>query len=305
MSPSTRQGALYALLTVLLWSSLGVGLKLAVSRIGGYSATVYMIFCSTLALLAYLGLRRRLHVALAELRRLPIFFVQAGAIGLGLHQILYLTGYTLLPASQVVIIHYLWPLTMVAISALLFREPTRRLSVVFVCLGFVGLCIAILRESTLQLDLSAGVLITFAGSFCWALFSVMIKHRSFDIDTGMLLFHVFGLLLLLVMVPFYGLRTDLRWSEVLGFLYLGIFPTAISYLLWNRALRLAPTALCSNISLLMPVLSLIAIRLILDEPLRANQLAGFAIILLSVFLNLHLVQRREEISEPAARDPTN
>ena len=47
---ATQRGVLYALLTVGLWSTLGVGLKLAVSRVGGFPATVYIILFSTIAL---------------------------------------------------------------------------------------------------------------------------------------------------------------------------------------------------------------------------------------------------------------
>ncbi len=286
MMSNLRRGILYAVLTTLLWSSLGVGLKLAVSRVGGYVATVYIIAISTVTMLVYLVAVGKVGRVTTDFRNLPRFFISTGVIGLGLHQVLYLTGYSLLPASQVVIIHYLWPLTMVALTALLFRERTTATSLGFVMLGFIGLYVVIANGSWLRVDLSKGVAITFAGSFCWALFSALIKHREFDVEVGTFLFHVFGLAFLLALAPLYGLTLDVRWTELLGFAYLGIFPTAISYVLWNRALRLARTSLCSNIVLLMPVLSLVWIRLILREAMTIYQLAGFAIIIASVFLNL-------------------
>ncbi len=282
----TRLGIIYALLTVALWSTLGVGLKLAVAHVGSFAATVYVILFSTVSLLGYLLLVGKARALGAVFRGNPLFFIVTGVIGLGVHQVLYLTGYGLLPASQVIIIHYLWPLTMVVLSIVLFRERTTLASTVFVVIGFLGLCVAVTRGSTLRIDLSAGVVITFLGSFCWALFSVLIKHREFDVDVGMFLFHVFGLAFLAALIPAFGFTFELTGEELLGLVYLGVFPTAISYILWNHALRLARTSLCSNIVLLMPVLSLILIRLILKEDLTAFQLVGFVMILGSVFLNL-------------------
>lgn len=286
----THKGIACAVLTMLLWSTLAVGLKLGVSRIGGFSATVHMIGIATVALLVYLLATGKAGQIMPTLRRMPVFFVGTGLIGLGLHQVLYLTGYSLLPASQVVIIHYLWPLTMVVLSAMVFRERIRALSVLFVIVGFVGLYVSVARGTLLTVDLSSGVIITFVGSFCWALFSVLIKHREFDVEVGMFLLHVFGLAFLIALIPVYGLTVDLRLGEVLGFAYLGIFPTALSYILWNRALRLAPTSVCSNIVLLVPVLSLVWIRLVLAEAVSVYQLVGFVMIMGSMFLNLRYAQ---------------
>lgn len=291
-----RKGILYALLTALLWSTLGFALKLAVSRIGSFAVTVYMIGSSAVVLLVYLIVIGKAGRIVAAWRRMPLFFIYTGLTGLGLHQILYMTGYSLLPASQVIIIHYLWPLTMVAMSAVIFRERVKALSVLFVVMGFCGLYVAVAKGTLLDIDLNRGVIITFLGSACWALFSVLIKHRQFDVDVGTFLFHVFGLVFLAALSPAYELTIDLTPGEVLGLIYLGVFPTAIAYILWNRALRLAPTSLCSNIVLLMPVLSLIWIRLILREDLTVYQLAGFAMILASVFLNLRY-------ASPESTDP--
>ncbi|MBN1347426.1 MAG: DMT family transporter [Phycisphaerae bacterium] len=293
MSPS-RRGAACALLTVLLWSTLGVGLKLAVSRVGGFVATVYIIGLSTIAMYAYLVAVGKAGRIVAHFETMPTFFLATGFVGLGLHQVLYLTGYSLLPASQVVIIHYLWPLTMVVLSTLVFREPTTRSAVGFVILGFLGLYVVISKGTWLRIDLSTGVIIVFCGSFCWALFSVLIKHKAFDVEIGTFLFHVFGLVFLASLIPVFGFTFDITWKELLGFAYLGVFPTALSYILWNHALRLARTSLCSNIVLLMPVLSLVWIKLVLKEVISVWQLIGFAMILGSVFLNLRYGGLRDD-----------
>lgn len=73
--------------------------------------------------------------------------------------------------------------------------------------------------------------------------------------------------------------------------YLGIFPTAVGFILWNKALRMIPTGRSSNCALLVPILSLIFIAAILKEHITSAQALGMAIVLLSVFLNVRLAGR--------------
>ena len=83
----TRLGIIYALLTVALWSTLGVGLKLAVTHVGSFATTVYVIFFSTVSLLGYLLLIGKARALGAVFRGKPLFFVVTGVIGLGAHQV--------------------------------------------------------------------------------------------------------------------------------------------------------------------------------------------------------------------------
>ena len=74
--------------------------------------------------------------------------------------------------------------------------------------------------------------------------------------------------------------------------YLGIFPTAVAFIFWNKALRMIPTGRSSNCALLVPILSLICITIVLKERIAPLQAVGIAIVLTSVFLNVRLAGRQ-------------
>lgn len=283
---NNKKGIIFAIIAVFLWATLGVGFKLAVSRIDSFVVTVYVGFFATLALLVNLIIKKKINSLFESFHKNWVFFIVVGIIGLGIQQILYLKGYQLLPASQVVILFYLYPLLMVLLSGLFFKERTSLKSYLFILLGFIGVYILISKGTLLTINLSTGVIVTLLAALSWALFSVLIKHKKFDIDIGMFLFNLFGLIFLALMIPLFSFTFKILTNELIGMIYLGIFPTAIAFVIWNKSLHLIKTHICSNIALLTPLISLILIAIILKEEIHISQLIGLVIILISVFLNL-------------------
>jgi len=283
----SAKGTIYATLAVLLFATLGTGFKLSVARLDGYSVAVYMGVFAVLALLINLFLTGKARTILPEFRRMPRFFVLTGIIGLGLQQLLCIKSYEHLPAAQVVILTYSYPLMMIVLARLVYRERSSLRSVGFVLLGFAGVIVLISGGTFQHIDLSAGVFLSLACAFSFALFCVLIKHARFDIGVGMFLFNLSGLLFLLLLMPFYGFTWQLTAPQLLVLVYLGVFPTAVAFLLWNRALQLIRTSHSSNFALLTPVLSLVFITLILGEQIVPFQVVGMVIIVGAVFLNLN------------------
>ena len=107
--------------------------------------------------------------------------------------------------------------------------------------------------------LSIGVAVALGTAFSFALFCVLIKHASFSVTPGMFLLNLFGLLFLLCLLPLYPMQWSISGTDMLLMAYLGIFPTAVAFILWNRALRMIPTGRSSNCALLVPILSLVCI----------------------------------------------
>lgn len=286
------KGTLYALLAVAMFATLGTGFKLAVTRMDSYSVVVWMGIWATAALFVFLLREGRVNFIAVELRQRPLFFPLAGVIGLGVQQILCLRTYELIPASQAVILHYTYPLMMLLLSRLLFREKSGWRALCCVALGFVGVCVLVVSGGGLgDVRLSIGVVVGLGTAFSFALFCVLIKHASFSVTAGMFLFNLFGLLFLLCLLPLYPVRWAVSLADMALLAYLGVFPTAVAFILWNKALRMIPTGRSSNCALLVPILSLAIISLILKEHIAAMQAVGMAIVLTSVFLNVRLARR--------------
>jgi drug/metabolite transporter (DMT)-like permease len=285
------KGMLFALLAVSQFATLGTCFKLAVARLDGYVVTVWMGLFATLALLVYLGATGRLAAVRDEFRRAPLFFALTGMVGLGLQQLLCLKSYQYLPAAQTVVLHYTYPLFMILLGRLIFRERTTKASLFCVLAGFAGVYLVLSRGKGLAFDANVGLLYCFGTAISFALFCLLLKHRSFDAVAGMCLFNLFGLLFLLVLIPCYGFSVDLTRRELLMLAYLGVFPTAIAFIFWNRSLQLSRTGSVGNFALLVPPLSLALISLVLREPMEPVQLAGMALVVGSVCVNARLSTR--------------
>jgi drug/metabolite transporter (DMT)-like permease len=286
-----NKGILYAFLSVILWATLGTGYKLTISRLDAFSVAIYVGIFTTASLLAYLVMVNKTRRIVTEFKGKMLFFIGAGILGAGIQQICYLKAYEYLPASQVVIIYYLFPLVMVVFSAFIFKEKTTLLSFIFVALGFVGVYVVVAKGTWLRIDLSLGVVLAILTPLFGALFSALLKHKEFDVEVGAFLFNLFGLVFLAALTPWFNIHWDATWRENLGMLFIAIFPSAIGLVIWNRALRLVSTGICSNIILLTPILSVALIFAVLKEPMVVSQLAGMMIIVGSVFLNLRFGEK--------------
>lgn len=286
------KGTLFALLAVAMFATLGTGFKMAVTRMSSYSVVVWIAIWATLTLFCFLVQEKRVGSIVVEFRQRPFFFPVAGIVGLGVQQFLCLKTYEYIPASQAVILHYTYPLMMLLLSWLLFREKSDWWAFCCVVLGFVGVFVLVSAGGGVgDLRLSIGVAVALGTAFSFALFCVLIKHASFSVTPGMFLMNLFGMLFLLCLLPLYPMQWSISGTDMLLMAYLGIFPTAVAFILWNRALRMIPTSRSSNCALLVPILSLVCITLVLKERIGPMQALGMAIVLVSVFLNVRLTGR--------------
>jgi len=265
---------------------------MAVTRMSSYSVVVWIAIWATLTLFCFLVREQRVGSIGTEFRQRPFFFPIAGIVGLGVQQFLCLKTYEYIPASQAVILHYSYPLMMLLLSWLLFREKSDWWALCCVVLGFAGVYVLVSAGGGLgDVRMSVGVTVALGTAFSFALFCVLIKHASFSVTPGMFLLNAFGLLFLLCLLPLYPMQWSIPGTDMLLMAYLGIFPTAVAFILWNRALRMIPTGRSSNCALLVPILSLVCITVVLKERIDLRQALGMAIVLISVFLNVRMAGR--------------
>ena len=79
--------------------------------------------------------------------------------------------------------------------------------------------------------------------------------------------------------------TDL-WSgqALLAFLYLGIFPSFLSFLLWNRSIRTFGPGRASLVYNTLPLFAVMLSEIFLGETLRAYQIVGGVVIIAGVVI---------------------
>ncbi|MBI4144022.1 EamA family transporter [Candidatus Woesearchaeota archaeon] len=286
MAKKFYMGLIYAFLAVLLLSTIGTSFKFLVSNLDSFSVAIYTQLFATIALFVYLLITDKTKRVITEFLKHPWFFVIAGIIGLGIQQITYIKAFSLLPAAEVVIIFYMYPLLMVLLSSIIFRERTNPRAYIFILLGLIGVYTLISKGQNVSISLNFGIIMVILASLSWALFSVMIKHTTFDVEIGMFLFNLFGLVFLSLAIPFFGITNSMSQITFFGLIYMAVFPTALAFVFWNKCLHILSTSLCSSIALLIPLLSVLLISLILKEQLGISHVIGLFLITSSVLLSI-------------------
>ncbi|OUL34651.1 hypothetical protein BV372_13540 [Nostoc sp. T09] len=280
------KGLVSALFAILIWATMGVTFKLTVPNLDSFTTSVYVTFLATCILGINIVVQKKVQILRKEWNKQQFFFVIAGIVGLGIPQICCFKAYQLLPASQVVGVFYIYPLLMTLFAAFWFHERLSRKSILLLIVGFIGVYLLIAQNQLLGIQLNLGTAVTLIAAATWAFFCVLTQHKQFDSIVGMFLFNGFGFLFLLGLIPAFGLTWTLTITEWLGIIYLAVFPTAIASLLWNQALHLNSTQICSMLALLTPLFSVMLNVAILHESIVPTQLAGFILLLGSVALNL-------------------
>jgi drug/metabolite transporter (DMT)-like permease len=283
-----KRGVFYVLLVALLWSTVGVASKFAVRDMSFLAVALYVGVFATVFLFINLVIRKKTSSIRAEFSKQPAFFLFNGVIGFGLQQVVYMKAYAVQSAAQTVIIYYFYPLLMIILAAVLFGEKTSARSGLLVFLGFLGVCVVVSHGNLSQFQFTFGALFAFCAALCWALFSVLVKHRKFDIEIGMFLFSLFGEVFLTALIPLWGFDPRLTLPQAGVLFYLAAFTMAIGFVLWNKALHLTRTSVCANIALMVPLVSILLISFILKERLDVFLLIGLVLIVGSAFITMHL-----------------
>jgi drug/metabolite transporter (DMT)-like permease len=79
--------------------------------------------------------------------------------------------------------------------------------------------------------------------------------------------------------------THVSLATWLAILYLGVGPSALNYLLWNRALRVLDASAVANFLNLVPLIGVASATIFLGEALLPTQLLGGALVLAGVWLS--------------------
>ena len=225
-------------------------------------------------------------------RELP--FVCCGLTGLTFYSILenYALEFSL--ASTVGLIIASAPM-FTALLLWLCRRSRRPGPAFFIgfCLAMAGIALISLAEGEAFDSNPLGILLSLAAAICWGGYSVCLEWAQAssglsELQSTRKIFF-WGLLFTLPFLWADGLAPDLtRFAQpaLLGnTLYLGIGASALCFLAWNKASALIGPVATNVYLYLMPVITVAASALILQEPVTLLTLAAIALILAGLALS--------------------
>jgi drug/metabolite transporter (DMT)-like permease len=218
----------------------------------------------------------------------PILFF--GTCGTVLYNAVGYVGIKQTTATNAVLFQSVTPALIPLIAFLIFRDRIRVRTIVGLALSFLGVLAIVLRlepRALLTLGANPGDLWLLANVALWALYTACLRWKPGNLSplAFMLAVMLAGMLtgLPATLVDYAaGGRFEPTWGSVLGTLYLGLFPSVICYVMWNRGVAEVGPARAGVYLHLIPLFGALMAVALLGEELHLYHLVGIALILLGI-----------------------
>ncbi|CDQ21208.1 DMT family transporter [Halobacillus karajensis] len=184
------------------------------------------------------------------------------------------------------------------------KERLTKLQLAGVFLSFCGALGVVINGNIWQLvkmNWNIGDIIMVGAIICWAVYSMIVKEVVH-------LFPPLGVLLvmtgisLIVLIPFVtlewislGVPPLWNFSNIIGFLYLGIFPSLIALLFYNHAVAHLGASKASIFLNLLPVFTMAGAYIWLGDEISMVQIIGAGTVILGVVFTTRPQKVKEKI----------
>jgi drug/metabolite transporter (DMT)-like permease len=274
--------------TMLLWGTSAVVIK-AVPTSGLTTASYRLWFVIPVMLLTLL--------APAVRRRLDRNWLVSSLIGgllFAIHQALYFVSLKLTSVTNVTIIGALQPALVLLLAGPLFGEAATSASIVWSLVAFAGTTLVVFGSDHGGASSYLGDAMAFANLFAFTSYFLASKQfrlrlAAWDYVVGMTT--VSGVAILSLAL---ATSQDLSPPPLAGLAalaWLAVFPGTLGHVLTNWAHAHVSAFVSSMILLAVPVVAAAAAHVWLDEHISPLQLAGGAIVLLSIAVIIRSTQR--------------
>jgi drug/metabolite transporter (DMT)-like permease len=294
--------------TLLLWASAFAGIRAAMRLtpagapgVGGYGPgqVALLRFLTASAVLAVFGVLTRMRMPAR--RDLPVI-AAAGVLGITIYHACLNIGEVTVTAGAASLLIAAGPVFTALLATAFLRERLTWQGWLGVLVAFGGVALISLGQGG-GFRFEPGALIILLAALSTAAFFIVAKrplrhYTSLEFTSYSIWA---GTIPLLVFLP--GLVRqfpEAAPSATLAIVYLGVFPAAIAYLLWNYALARMPASLVSSFLYLSPVLAMAIAWVWLGEVPNVLTIVGGAIAIGGVIL----VQTRGRPATPAVQTDT-
>jgi len=278
---------LYAFGTVLLWSTVASAFKITLRYLDVVPLLFYSSITSTLTFLIYLIFSKKLNLFKTLTKKDFLRSALLGFLNPFLYYIILFKAYSLLPAQQAQPINFIWPITLVLLSAPLLNQKIRPRDILAVIISFIGVFIISTRGnlSGFKSTNPAGVLLALSSTIIWSLFWIYNIKDERDEAIRLFLNFLFGSAFIFLSMLFFTKLKVPGLKGALGAVYIGLFEMGITFLLWLKTLKLSKTtAHVANLIFLAPFFSLGVISIMVGEKILLSTVIGLIFIVGGIIL---------------------
>jgi len=274
-------------LCAVLWSSNVIVAKLIADDIPPFTLSLGR---NLVAFLASLPLALMERPTSAAFRENALTLLIAGSIGTGFFNALVYHGLATTSAINAVMVMSLVPAVVPAISFVLVRERLHRAQALGIVLSLLGVLWIVTQGQPAALffqQLVIGDAQMFCAMLCWSTYTVLVRRRSSALGPYTFFSGVVAVacLALLPFAVWEWRATNLQVpsSAWLAVVYIGIVPSGIAMILFNRAVQVVGANLAGVFQHLVPICGTLMAIGFLGERFGAYHAAGGALIAAGIF----------------------
>jgi drug/metabolite transporter (DMT)-like permease len=274
---------------MLVWASAFPGIRAGLAEFAPLQLILVRFTISAMVLLLICLWTRQRWPDTADLPR----FIALGLLGITVYQIPLNYGQLTVPSGTASLIINTAPLWAAIFSFLQLRERLTNRQIGGLGLGFLGVAmIAVGQEKSLSAGPGIGLILlaALAHSASFIIQKPLLQKYSPLVVTTLTL--CFGVLPLIPWAPgAYQALTLAHWKTTGTVIYLGLFPSALAYVLWNRVVAKLPVSRAASFLYLIPPMSMLMAWFWHGEIPTWMSVGGGALALMGVAI---VLQKREE-----------
>jgi drug/metabolite transporter (DMT)-like permease len=216
--------------------------------------------------------------------------------GTGLHNAFGYVGLQYTTATNGVMLNSAIPIMIIVLAWVVYRETITRRQALGVGISLAGILAIVARGDPAvlaTLEMNKGDLIVLAGMVFWAAYTVFLRLKPPGLP-GLAMLACCGCLGVVLLFPFFVFemafldgRVEFTPATVGAMLYVGIFPSFVGYVFWNRGVAEVGSTVAGIFVHLMPAFGALLAWIFLDERIYAYHLVGIALILVGIALTTH------------------
>jgi drug/metabolite transporter (DMT)-like permease len=200
-------------------------------------------------------------------------------------------------ALNAALVNALNPGTIVVFSVILLGERLTKLNIIGFAVSLIGVLLILTHghlTQILKVDYNLGDLLMVGAILVWTFYSIL-GRKTTDIPpiSATTISVLIGIIIMLPFSLYQWVPMDhLSSKATIGILYMGLFPTVGSFVLWNLGVRqIGPSR--SGIFLNLITVFTAIISIILGEQITAIQIVGGLLVFVGVFLTSKKDQRKD------------
>ncbi|MEO0703119.1 MAG: DMT family transporter [Pseudomonadota bacterium] len=204
------------------------------------------------------------------------------ALGLMGNNAFYLAAIARIGPAEANVVHYLWPVFLVALAALAQKRTPRPFQILGICCGFSGVALALSPQMGAALDL-VGVALGICGALTFAVYSLGRARAGSDqnvVGPSLALAGMAALVAHAALEPAYR-PSPTQWAAIAA---MGIGPFTLANIFWDKATRSGSAAAISSLAFLTPLVAMGLLAAFGLDPVTLAALGGAMLAILGAVL---------------------